>query len=125
MGYESKFYIVRKLRHQIPNDEGMIYAEVIAMVDMAKCYPLSSIFNTFPKTKCYFYADDGNTRIIEDRYGSALPEASIPATINVLEAVMHTSTTPYWRYNFLLAILKEVEKQISPTDDFAVLHFGH
>ena len=86
MGYESRVYIVEK-RH-IHERDGRIYSQVIAMFDMGKFYELSGPLRNKPETKCYFYADDGDTRITEDRYGKPLNEASVAETIAILEKIV-------------------------------------
>ena len=69
MGYESKIYIIEKTKYSWDEENGMKYARVLAMFDVSKFYELSDWFRNKPATKHYFYADDGDTEIIEDRYG--------------------------------------------------------
>ena len=77
MGYESKIYIIEKTKYSWDGDNGMKYARVLAMFDVSKFYELSDWFRNKPATKNYIYADDGDTQIIEDRYGDTLKEASV------------------------------------------------
>ena len=80
MGYESKIYICEK--SGIKDNDGMTYVQVIAMFDMCKMGNLINVFDR--KTDCYFYADDGDTKVLEDKYGDALTEAEIEDFIYVL-----------------------------------------
>lgn len=77
MGYESKIYIVRKGRQYDPDIEKS-WAEVLMVFNLGKITPtLERLFRDHPATDCFVYADDGNTRIIEDCYGDPLKEFSL------------------------------------------------
>lgn len=123
MGYESRIYVVRKTKTVYASDDGKHYANVVAMFDMSKCYPLSDVLRHKPDTDCYIYADDGNTKIVEDCYGKPLTEATIGEVVKLLEEVMKYHR--YWMYNLLYASLKECEKFNSPINPLVVLHFGY
>ena len=123
MGYESKLYIVEKFDTMIYND-GKRYARVIAMFDMCKFYDLSDVLRHKPETDCYFYADDGNTRVLEDCYGKPLTEATIKSVIDVLEDIV-ADGEKYWRIFPLLATLKVIEEGRLGNDDIVVLHYGY
>lgn len=121
MGYESKFYIVQKYsKHK---EDKKRYAQVIAMFDMCKMWPLN-VFKT--ETDCYFYADDGNTQVLEDCYGDPLKEASIKEVIDMLEEAVENGED-YRRIFPLLAALKVIEEQLKRNiwEDVVVLHYGH
>ena len=124
MGYESKLYVVQK--RTMVNEEGKTYAQVIAMFDMGKYYSLSNVLRNKPETNCYFYADDGNTQITEDRYGKPLTESDIKTVIDILEKDIAKGEN-YRRILPLLSTLKAFEKQIQEGlwDDIVVLHYGY
>lgn len=122
MGYESRLYVVAKSNFR--NDTGKIYADVIAMFNMCKCYELSDILTRQKETDCYIYADDGNTRIVEDRYGEKLTEASIPFVISTLEKILDNGED-YRRVYPLLNALKTFEEKKDKWSDLAVLHYGY
>lgn len=124
MGYESKLYIVEK--GHIKDDDGRVYAQVVAMFDMCKCYFLSDILTKEPKTDCYFYADDGNTKILEDKYGDALTETSVDTVINILEEAIEIGEE-YRRIFPLLSMLKTFKEQESNHEwnNLSVLHYGY
>lgn len=124
MGYESKIYIVEKTKYSWDEENGMKYARVLAMFDVSKFYELSDWFRNKPGTKHYFYADDGDTQIIEDRYGDTLKEASVKEVIDRLERIIENGND-YRRIFPLLATLKVFEEQSNHWGNIAVLHYGY
>lgn len=78
------------------------------------------------KTDCYIYADDGNTKILEDMYGDALKEASIEDVICVLEEAINNGEQ-YRRLFPLLSALKvfNEQKKNDVWDNIVVLHYGY
>ena len=124
MGYESKIYIIEKTNYSWAEENGMKYARVLAMFDVSKFYELSDWFRNKPATKHYIYADDGDTEIIEDRYGDTLKEASVKEVIDKLERIVENGED-YRRIFPLLAALKAFESHSDQWDDIAVLHYGY
>lgn len=122
MSYESKLYIVE--RGTLKDDDGMTYASVIAMFDMCKIGNLTNVFEQ--KTDCYFYADDGNTRVLEDRYGDTLKEATVEDVIYVLEKAVDSGEN-YRRIFPLLSTLKTIYEQQKDSiwGEIIVLHYGY
>lgn len=123
MGYESKLYIVE--RGSLKDDDGMTYARVLAMFDMCKMgYRFVEVFEK--KTDLYFYADDGNTRIVEDMYSDPIREATVEDVIDYLEEAVENGEN-YRRIFPLLAALKTFyeQKEDGIWDKLAVLHFGY
>ena len=126
MGYESKIYIIEKTKYSWDEDNGMKYARVLTMFDVSKFYELSDWFRNKPATKHYIYADDGDTEIIEDRYGDTLKEASVEEVVNRLERIVAVENEVDYRRIFpLLAALKAFETQSNQWGDIAVLHYGY
>lgn len=123
MEYESKLYVVEK-SNLTPDKNGKRYANVMAMFDMCKCYKLSDILTKQKETDCYIFADDGNTRIIEDRYNEKLTEASIPFVISTLEKILEGGET-YRRIYPLLNALKAFDEQKYNWYNLVVLHYGY
>lgn len=123
MGYESKLYIVEK-SNLTPYKDGKRYANVISMFDMCKFYELSDILREQKETDCYIFADDGNTKILKDRYDQKLTEASIPFVISILEKILEGGET-YHRIYPLLNTLKTFEEQKDKWGELAVLHYGY
>lgn len=123
MGYESKIYIVER-SNNLKNDDGMIYAQVISMFNMCK---MGSLINVFEKkADCYFYADDGNTKVLEDRYGDPIREAEIEDFIYVLKEAIDSGET-YRRIFPLLAFLETIYEQQrdGKWKNIALLHYGY
>ena len=123
MGYESKIYIVEKTNCSLVEENGMKYARVLAMFDVSKFYELSDWFRNKPATKHYIYADDGDTQIVEDRYGDTLKEASVKEVIDKLERIVENGND-YRRIFPLLAALKAFEYN-NQWKNIAVLHYGY
>lgn len=116
MGYESKLYVVDK--HDWKGCDGK-WGEVIASFDLC-CVPIN--FAQYPATDCYIIADDGNTRIIEDKYGDPLREIPIQDAIEMIEKVIKTGDY-YRRYKPCLNLLKGFN--INNWENLVVLHYGH
>ena len=124
MGYESKLYVVQKMRWI--NEKKKTFAQVIAMFNMGKYYSLSDVLRNKPETNCYFYADDGNTQITEDRYRKPLTESDIKTVIDILEKDIAKGEC-YRRISPLLSTLKTIEEQREKGiwDDIVILHYGY
>lgn len=124
MGYESKLYIVEKTN--VFDDEKR-YAHVIAMFDMCRFEFLSDVLRNCPETDCYFYADDGDTRVLEDHYGRPLTEASIDEVITILELSVFKGEN--YRHIFpVMAFLKNMYDQQKNgvwKSNVVVLHYGY
>lgn len=122
MGYESKLYVVQKC-HKF-DDEEKGYAQVIAMFDMCVMGSLTNVFKS--KTDWFFYADDGNTHILEDRYGDPLMEATVEDLIDAIEREIQGGNN-YRRLFPLLSALKTIQNQYEQGiwRDIAVLHYGY
>lgn len=125
MGYESKLYIVEKFNN-FRGVEDKIYAQQIAMFDVCKFYALSDVLTKQPVTECYFYADDGDTKVIEDKYGDPLTESSLELVIEILEDQI-SKGEDYRRIFPLLAALKSFDElqKAGKWKDLVVLHYGY
>lgn len=126
MGYESKVYIVEKGHIGMTKESDKHYSNVIAMFDVCKFPSLSDYMRAKPETNCYFYADDGDTRVTEDRYGKPLTEASVDEVITVLEAIIGKGEK-YRRIFPLLATLRNIAafQRDGMWEEVAVLHYGY
>jgi hypothetical protein len=120
MGYESKLYIVNKMGETKIESEKKRYAQVVAMYDICKFGAFDGLFQTV--TNCYIYADDGDTEILEDRYGEPLKEATITEVIEYLEKYKENKE-PYKRVEPLLALLKGFN--LEEWENLKVLHYGY
>jgi hypothetical protein len=129
MGYESRLYIAEKPRRtftEAKENGPWCYVSPIAMFDMCKCPSVAAAFNNAPKTDCYFYEADGNTRVLEDRYGDPLKEASIETVMNAVGRVIEAGNE-YRRLLPLYSVLNILvqQKSIGVWDNLVVLHFGY
>lgn len=125
MGYESKIYIVNKSGWSWEEDD-KVYAETIASIDMSKAYELSDILRYKPATDCYIYADDGNTKILEDCYGKPLTETPLEEALKIVKDIVLKDPHGYWRYRILLATLQSVYNCMEGYDEnIVVLHYGY
>lgn len=119
MGYESKIYVVSK--SGISFGEEKEYAEVIAVFYASKYIELAAVFKKV--TDCYIYADDGDTMILEDRYGDELKEAPLSDVISFLEGELERGET-YRRIKPLLALLKSFDTSVWGKN-LVCLHYGY
>lgn len=117
MSYESKLYVVEKSDLTFSDDCGKYYANLIAVFDMCCCPTVSGL--TQKPTDCYIYADDSNTKIVEDQYGEPLYEINIGELIKALE----TTDSTHRRLKPLLAFLKVLDPK--KWRELRVLHFGY
>ena len=124
MGYESKIYVVEKSNRLVREERR--FAKVIAVFDLCVFCPFADKFTILPATDCYFYADDGDTKVIKDRYDKHLTESTVDYAINVLEELIANGET-YRRAFPVLAALKAIKKQQKKGEwnEIAVLHYGH
>ena len=121
---KARFILLKRQKYSWDEENGIKYARVLAMFDVSKFYELSDWFRNKPDTKHYFYADDGDTQIIEDRYGDTLKEASVKEVIDRLERIVEDGND-YRRIFPLLAALKAFETQSNQWGNIAVLHYGY
>lgn len=118
MGYESRLYIVKESNFKIPCDNGKVWAEVIGTIDLCVCYSITEAFKN--KANGYIYAEDGNTRIEEDRYGKPFLVASLKDVIEKLKEIVKNEN--YRRAKIALGFLEAVQEAMP---DCVVYHYGH
>ena len=123
MGYESRIYIIEKRNVRV-EELGKRWGEEIARFELGKVYHLSDLLRNRPATDCYVYADDGDTRIVEDRYGEPLTEVSIPEAITAIETAIGFGEECRG-FPPLLATLKTLNEQKERWRELAVLHYGY
>lgn len=122
MGYESKIYIVEKsMIGKDVNGKRMWFGDVVASFRLSKTPIHQEICDRFSPTDTYFYADDGNTEIIEDRYGKPLTEIPIPDLIDILERAENKGH--YRRYTPLIRMLQGFD--LTQWGNLIALHYGY
>lgn len=120
MGYESRLYVVNKTTSRNFKDTHF-YAEQIASFDLSKTGEYEA-FHRYPATDCYIYADDGNTEILEDKYGEKLIEIPLPDAIKILEDLAD-QYPGYRRWSPCIALLKGFD--LTQWNNLVVLHYGY
>jgi hypothetical protein len=119
MGYESIFYVVEKTDLSFKNEKGL-KIEDLACFDIHKMHNIEWL-SKFPKTDCFIFTDNGNTKIVKDYYGDPLIEIPINDLIKIIEnnekLKEHRRTTPF------LALLKGFNQSEFP-HGLIVLHYG-
>lgn len=115
MGYESKLYIVEETDVPYYNDK--VWARVIGMADLCVCYSITDVFTNIANG--YIYADDGNTIIEEDKYGSPLRVASLEDVIEKLKEIVENED--YRRAKIALGFLEAVQEAMPHC---VVYHYG-
>ena len=121
MGYESKIYIVEKTSCKFMSED-KFFAEVIAMFDLCKMGSSSGFHDLFNKTTdCYFYADDGDTQVLEDRYGDTLKECNIKELKEWLKKEVKNNN--YRRLKPFYNLVKSFNKK--DWKNLAILHYGY
>ena len=123
MGYESKIYVVEKFDGMKDNN-GKCYASVVATFDMCKCPALANLFRYKPEASCYFYADDRNTKVVEDCYGEPLTEATVKEVIEVLTKAIEDGYD-YWRVYPLLSALMYIDEIHNGYSGITIVHYGY
>lgn len=122
MGYDSRFFVVDKSDIRSVDQPDIFWGKKIADFDLAVVPRISSIIHSkYPDTNCYIYADDGNTAILEDKYGDKLKEIPLQDMIQIVESDPELDT--YRRLKPFLSLLKGFD--ISQWDNLVVLHYGH
>ena len=121
MGYESKIYIVNKSNSRIGNDT-KLYAQVVVMFDLCKMGCSNGFHKLFDKeTDCYFYADNGDTQVLEDRYGDTIKECNIEDLKEWLKEQVKKSD--YRRIKPFYNLVKSFNKK--DWQNLAILHYGY
>ena len=130
MGYETKMYLTTSLSMRVEKDNS-IYFSPIAMVDLCKCgegdfeklrrsSAISQEEENEPRP--YFYASDGNTKVLEDLYGYRLVLLDVKDVIKAIES--DQEKWKYRRFTLALNLLKSALEDF-PTDNLKVLTFGY
>lgn len=123
MGYESRIYIVEKITNDRA-DDGKYCALEIAKFDLGKVRNISNYLKEKPVTNCYIYADDGNTRILEDKYGSPLTECTPEDLLTLINRAVANGDHDS-RYYPLLAFLESIVKNSKHWYNVVCLHCGY
>ena len=122
MGYESRLIVAFKTKDAdvtCADDHPMFYAQRIATFDLGK---MGEEFKSVlcAETAYYVYADDGNTRLIEDEYGDALREVDPVKLWNFSEGL------PFDDYRRRLVHPAALYSMwLTWSKDLLILHYGY
>jgi hypothetical protein len=131
MGYESKIIVALKYTSFPEKRDGKgkklyNYACVVATIDMAKLANSfhDKILNKSKLSKCYIYADDGDTRLFEDKYGDEFKELNFKKLITYLKD--ESSKDDYRRYPPAIGLLEGFYNYRDRWGkDLVILHYGY
>lgn len=124
MGYESRFYIVKKSSLEIMEDNNKIWCDVLASFNMSKVQDIYMRIKNYPKTNCYFYSDIGSETVLEDRYGDKLIEIPINDMIAIMGEVIKEDPE-YRRFKPFLSLLLGFNLNQWTDNSLVVLHYGY
>ena len=107
------------------------YFSIYAMVDLCKCgydsktYALSGKSHKLgnenkDKYFYYFYGSDGNSQVVEDRYGDYMHAIPIQDVIDAL--IVDSQEDEYRRYKWAIALLNSMN---TDQENLEVLFFGY
>ena len=125
MGYESKIYIVNKT-NVCYEDVGKKFSMKIAEFKLGKLGELGRDLSECPEADCFLYMDDGNTPILEDKYGEPLTEISPYELIKKLYTTIGTGDKYERRnaYKLLFPLLNYL-KMLPENENIVCLHYGY
>lgn len=130
MGYESKIFVVGA--NTAFDWNGKPYGNKIAIFDLSNMgiekyngVKFTELFDEI--NDCSIYADDGNTEIVEDKYGEELHYTTdIEKVISWLEA--SEADGSYRRAELFLNFLKVLNQQIKTNiwiNEIRLVHYGY
>lgn len=130
MGYDIKMYIGRTTM-EIPilgngKKKNPAYFNPYAMVDLAVVG--NTAYNELQKLKdnsflhAYFYAPNGNTKVMKDSYDDALKVIPFDKVLEILKK--SNKKEKYRRFDMAIALMKAMVGKFS-TDELGVVLFGH
>lgn len=128
MGYDIRLRFVEKPGHSRSASltrEDKFYVETIAIIEVGK-FP--ELYNLFEKkgyiTDCYFYADDGDTEVFEDRYGDELQELPLEVLKTFCDELARAGED-YRRFLVLKSIVDSFVEHKEKWRNIYVLKYGH
>lgn len=122
MSYNTKIIIVRKTS-SINGTEELYFAEKIAEFSLCRMNyegPYMKILPMMRATNCYYFMDDGNTKVIEDKYGDFIREINLAPLIKILKKEDHS----YRHIPAIIGMLESIALHMKDHNLIA-LHFGH
>ena len=129
MGYEIKLVVGNIFESEIFREDDMDYLSVIATLDL--CKPGNATILNLKNgeyQRVYFYADDDNTRVTEDRYNDALYAVPIDIFLTAMQQDFLDSKKDYKgkgyrRFKWAKDLLTSMKKDSN--EPLYVVMFGH
>lgn len=122
MSVESKIYIVAP-SNQRNKEVGKYWAETLAVFNLGYVDELQDVNKRYKQTSYYIYADDGDTEILEDKYGDELTELTLDQLMYEL-TIMDGKVAVSRRAATLLSALLTIRKNYDD-GDILCLHYGY
>jgi hypothetical protein len=120
MSYEMKLYAGRLQRSIVHEDK--TWLEIIALIDLCSPGYDSAIANCKQNgVPAFFFAEDGDTKIVEDRYGAELQANKIEDIIVCLEKDV-IKQPDYPRLKVALLLLQAIQQSYP---EAKVILYGH
>lgn len=123
MGYETKLIIGRKTNMEGYQNKDANFVIEIASIDLCKSDFYDTQLNKEEDTELvYIYGSDGNTEIVEDRYGKRLYAIEPKKVLKFMQNA--NKTAKYRRYNAAIPLLKSLIKDFKDEELTCIL-YGH
>lgn len=123
MGYETKLFIGRKTDMKGFKNKDANFVIEVASIDLSKSHFPDTQLNKEEDTELVFiYGSDGNTEIVEDRYGSRLYAVNPKKVLNFMQE--HNKKERYRRYTAAIALLKSLIKDFR-YEELTCILYGH
>jgi len=125
MGYDLRLHVgeLLPMHTEIGSEDSPMWMKELARIELGNpsdvvIKKLTSLMKKCPY--CFFYADDGDTQVIEDKYSDRMK--AIPAN-KVLEILKKNNPDNYHRYNMAIAFLEETMRGVFT--NLVVVCYGH
>lgn len=118
MGYETKLIIGKST--PFLDERGSSYFQVFATLDLCKVGNFTHL-DKDKSSRCYFYMEDGDTQVTEDRYGKALYPIPIKDVLEEIK-VAKRDFDGYRHYDWAIALL---ESMVNDKEKLEVLIYGY
>jgi hypothetical protein len=123
MGYETKLIIGIKTNMNFIENKDAAYVIEIASIDLCKSdFPDTQLNKEEDTELVYIYGSNGNTEIIEDRYGSRLYAIEPKKVLKFMQNA--NKRAKYRRYNAAIVLLKSLIKDFE-NENLTCILYGH
>lgn len=123
MGYETKLIIGRKTNLEGFKNKDAKFVIEVASINLCKSdFPDTQLNKEEDTELVYIYSSDGDTKIIEDRYGRRLYAIEPNKVLKFMQNA--NKTAKHRRYNAAIALLKSLIKDFKDEHLTCIL-YGH